>query len=66
MKRKRHSRKYKTTLYLRLKVAENFHTNENIKLQLACELGELGLYFGGVGKSHASARGGVRGAFSRA
>ena len=35
--------------------AENFPRNENIKLQLACELGELGLYFEGVAKSHARA-----------
>ena len=52
MKRKSHSRRYKTTLYLRLKVAEHFHTNEIIKLQLVCE---LGFYFGGVAKSHARA-----------
>ena len=53
MKRKNHSRRNKTTLYLRLKTCSKFpHKREH---QTSTSLWELGLYLGGVAKSHARA-----------
>ena len=53
MKRKNHSRRNKTTLYLRLKTCWKFpHKREH---QTSTSLWELGLYLGGVAKSHARA-----------
>ena len=53
MKRKNHSRRNKTTLDLRLKTCWKFpHKREH---QTSTSLWELGLYLGGVAKSHARA-----------
>ena len=53
MKRKKHSRRNKTTLYLRLKTCWKFpHKREH---QTSTSLWELGLYLGGVAKNHARA-----------